>query len=37
MVVELETFRMNEDLLIQEERKGLTNTDNQESLNPDVM
>ena len=37
MVVELETFRMNEDLLIQEQRKGLANTDNQDSLNPGVM
>ena len=37
MVVKIETFRMNEHLLIQEKRKGLANTDNQDSLNPDVM
>ena len=37
MVVELETFRMNEHLLIEEKRKGLAGTDNQDSLNPDVM
>ena len=36
MVVKIEPFR-NEHLLIQEERKGLANTDNKDSLNPDVM
>ena len=37
MVVKIETFSMNKHLLIQEKRKGLADTDNQDSLNPDVM
>ena len=37
MVVKIEIFRMNEHLPIQEERKGLANTDDQDSLYPDVM